>query len=245
MVNKLIISAFLVTISLVVACKNEPKTNADTATQTTMEIPPSVDSAALAAQAKATPDSIASAEKAAEKAAAEAAMAQTATEQKAKTTAVKKGNTPVAVPAKPKTKPKITPITPVKPSTTTTIIKPDPKFDDGNIVKRPGRDDVFTISEVTPTYPGGEKEMMKYLQKNIKYPNEAKEKGIKGTVFVEFVVEKDGTVDDVLVKKGVNPLLDKEAVRVVNSMPKWAPGKQNGNLVAVRYTLPVKFDLIN
>lgn len=241
MVNKIVIPAFLIAVSLVVACKNEPKTNADTVTQTTEVITPSVDSAALAAQAQITADSIA----AADKAAAEAAMAQTAPEPKAKTTAVKKGNTPVAEPAKPKVKPKVTPVTPVKPSKTTTVIKPEPKFDDGNIVKRPGRDDVFVISEVAPAYPGGVNAMMKYLQKSIKYPNEAKEKGIKGTVFVEFVVEKDGTVDDVLVKKGVNPLLDKEAVRVVNSMPKWTPGKQNGHLVAVRYTLPVKFDLIN
>lgn len=241
MVNKCIIPAFLITISLVVACKNEPKTNADTVTQTTEIITPSVDSTALAAQAQFTADSLA----AAEKAAAEAAMAQTTPESKAKTTAVKKGNTPLAVPEKPKTKPKVTPVTPVNPSKTTTIIKPEPKFDEGNIVKRPGRDDVFTISEVAPAYPGGVNAMMKYLQKNIKYPTEAKEKGIKGTVFVEFVVEKNGTVDDVLVKKGVNSLLDKEAVRVVTGMPKWTPGKQNGNLVAVRYTLPVKFDLIN
>ncbi len=239
MVNKIIIPAFLVAITLVVACKNEPKTNADTATQTMEVSIPSVDSAALAAQTQATADSIA----AAENAAAAAAMAQTTTD--AKTTVVKKDNTKVSVPAKPRTKPKVTPVTPVNPSKTATVIKPEPKFDDGNIVKRPGRDDVFTISEVAPAYPGGVNAMMKYLQKSIKYPNEAKEKGIKGTVFVEFVVEKDGTVDDVLVKKGVNPLLDKEAVRVVNSMPKWTPGKQNGHLVAVRYTLPVKFDLIN
>ena len=239
MINKLIFPAFLVTFCFVVACKNEPKTNADTVTQTTETAAPSVDSAALAAQAQITADSLA----AAEKAAAEAAMTTTTTEPKTKVTAVKKDKTTVIQPTKPK--PKVTPVKPVNPSKTAIEIKPEPKFEDGNIVKRPGRDDVFTISEVAPTYPGGEKAMMKYLQKTIKYPNEAKEKGIKGTVFVEFVVEKDGTVDDVLVKKGVNPLLDKEAVRVVNLMPKWTPGKQNGNLVAVRYTLPVKFDLIN
>lgn len=241
MINKLIFPAFIVTFCFVVACKNEPKTNADTVTQTTEMATPSVDSAALAAQAQITADSLA----AAEKAAAEAEIAKTTTEPKTKITAVKQNKTTVVPPAKTKAKPKVTPVTPVNPSKTAIVIKPEPKFDDDNIVKRPGRDDVFTISEVAPTYPGGEKEMMKYLKKNIKYPNEAKEKGIKGTVFVEFVVEKNGTVDDVLVKKGVNPLLDKEAVRVVNSMPKWSPGKQNGNLVAVRYTLPVKFDLIN
>ena len=114
-----------------------------------------------------------------------------------------------------------------------------------NVKKRDGRDDVFVRSEVTPLYPGGEAAMMKYLQKNLKYPAIAKENGVKGTVYVQFVVEKDGKVDDVIVAKGVDKSLDAEAKRVVLAMPKWAAGKQAGQAVAVQYVLPVKFDLID
>lgn len=237
MSKKIIFSVSLLALCLVYACKNEPKTSAttETASQTTILATPSVDSAAL----QATADSLA----AIEKAVADAASAKATTAAQAKSTTSPKSV--VVPPAKGNVKAPVKPVTPAKTSKPTIEIKPEPKFDDKNIVKRPGRDDVFTISEIAPAYPGGVKEMMKFLQKNIKYPIEAKEKGIKGTVYVEFVVEKDGLVDDVLVKKGVNALLDKEAVRVVTSMPKWTPGKQNGTLVAVRYTLPVKFDLVN
>ena len=113
-----------------------------------------------------------------------------------------------------------------------------------NVKKRNGRDDVFVRSEVAPSYPGGEAAMMKYLQKNLKYPMAAKENGVKGTVYVQFVVEKDGKVDDVVVSKGVDKSLDAEAKRVVSTMPKWAAGKQSGQAVAVQYVLPVKFDLV-
>jgi periplasmic protein TonB len=113
-----------------------------------------------------------------------------------------------------------------------------------NVKKRDGRDDVFVRSEVAPLYLGGEAAMMKYLQKNLKYPTISKENGVKGTVFVQFVVEKDGKVDDVTVLKGVDNLLNAEAKRVVAAMPKWAAGQQNGRAVAVQYVLPVKFDLI-
>ena len=113
-----------------------------------------------------------------------------------------------------------------------------------NVKKRNGRDDVFVRSEVAPAYPGGEAAMMKYLQKNLKYPMAAKENGVKGTVYVQFVVEKDGKVDDVVVSKGVDKSLDAEAKRVVSAMPKWAAGKQAGQSVAVQYVLPVKFDLV-
>ena len=113
-----------------------------------------------------------------------------------------------------------------------------------NVKKRDGRDDVFVRSEVSPSYPGGESAMMKYLQKNLKYPIAAKENGVKGTVYVQFVVEKDGKVDDVIVAKGVDKSLDAEAKRVVLAMPKWAAGKQAGQTVAVQYVLPVKFELV-
>ena len=237
MFKKIIFSFTLLALCLVFACKNEPKatTTAESASPTAVLATPSVDSAAL----QVTADSLA----VIEKAAADAASAKVAAD--AQTKSNKGTKTVVVPPAKGNTKTPVKPVTPAKTSKTTIEIKPEPKFDDKNVVKRPGRDDVLTISEIAPAYPGGVKEMMKFLQKNIKYPVEAKEKGIKGTVYVKFVVEKDGKVDDVLVKKGVNALLDKEAVRVVTSMPKWTPGKQNGTLVAVRYTLPVKFDLVN
>ena len=113
-----------------------------------------------------------------------------------------------------------------------------------NVKKRTGKDDVFVRSEVAPLYLGGESAMMKYLQRNLKYPVISKENGVKGTVYVQFVVEKDGKVDDVTVLKGVDNLLNSEAKRVVSAMPKWAPGQQNGKSVAVQYILPVRFDLV-
>jgi TonB family protein len=112
------------------------------------------------------------------------------------------------------------------------------------VKKRNGRDDVFVRSEVAPAYAGGEAAMIKYLQKNLRYPVIAKENGVKGTVFVQFVVEKDGKVDDVTIVKGVDKLLDAEAKRVVAAMPKWTAGQQNGKAVAVQYVLPVRFDLV-
>ena len=86
-------------------------------------------------------------------------------------------------------------------------------------------------------------ELMKYLQKNIQYPDEAKKKGIQGRVIVQFIVDKDGSIKDTKVIRGVNSSLDNEALRVINAMPKWEPGKHNGEAVSVRYTVPVSFKL--
>ena len=94
-----------------------------------------------------------------------------------------------------------------------------------------------------PEFPGGMPECMKWLGQNIKYPAEAKEKGIQGRVIVQMVVEKDGTITNAKIAKGVDPLLDAEALRVVNSSPKWKPGKQRGEAVRVKYTLPIMFRL--
>ena len=94
-----------------------------------------------------------------------------------------------------------------------------------------------------PSFPGGMAALMAYLQKSIKYPPVAEENGIQGRVVCTFVVERDGSVTDVRVAKSVDPSLDKEAVRVVSAMPKWIPGKQNGQSVRVKYTLPVTFRL--
>ena len=104
-------------------------------------------------------------------------------------------------------------------------------------------DMVFDVVEVMPQYPGGPIAMLKYLMENIKYPEQAMKEGIQGRVTVRFIVEKDGSISDVKPILSVHPLLNKEAVRVVESMPKWTPGKQNGKPVRVRFNVPVMFKL--
>ena len=104
-------------------------------------------------------------------------------------------------------------------------------------------DMVFDVVEVMPQYPGGPIAMLKYLMENIKYPEQAMKEGIQGRVAVRFIVEKDGSISDVKPILSVHPLLNKEAVRVVESMPKWTPGKQNGKPVRVRFNVPVMFKL--
>lgn len=102
---------------------------------------------------------------------------------------------------------------------------------------------VFDIVEQQPLFPGGPAALMKYLSENTKYPVVAQENGVQGRVTVQFVVEKDGSISDVHVLRGVDPSLDREAVRVVKSMPRWTPGKQNGITVRVNYRVPVLFRL--
>lgn len=102
---------------------------------------------------------------------------------------------------------------------------------------------VYDVVEVMPQYPGGQIAMLKYIMKNIKYPKQIMEEGIQGRVTVSFIVEKDGRVSNVRLLRSVQPSLDKEAIRVVKSMPKWTPGKQNGKPVRVRFNLPVMFKL--
>lgn len=104
-------------------------------------------------------------------------------------------------------------------------------------------DMVFDVVEVMPQYPGGQIAMLKYLMENIKYPEQAMKEGIQGRVTVRFIVEKDGSISDVRPILSVHPLLNKEAVRVVESMPKWTPGKHNGKPVRVRFNVPVMFKL--
>jgi len=103
--------------------------------------------------------------------------------------------------------------------------------------------EIFVFVEEQPEFPGGEEALMNYLISNIHYPEQAKELDIQGTVIIEFVVETDGSVTNVVVKRGIGGGCDEEAVRVVKSMPKWKPGKQRGKPVRVRYTLPVRFQL--
>lgn len=103
--------------------------------------------------------------------------------------------------------------------------------------------EIFTVVEEQPGYPGGEEARMKYLKESIRYPEEAKELGIQGRVFVTFVVEVDGSITDVRVLRGIGGGCDEEAVRVVRGMPKWVPGKQRGVPVRVQFNLPIRFTL--
>ena len=103
---------------------------------------------------------------------------------------------------------------------------------------------VFMVVESMPEFPGGQQALFKYLAENVKYPVIAQENGIQGRVICQFVVNKDGSiVDVVVVRSSGEPSLDKEALRVINSMPKWKPGKQRGKPVRVKYTVPVNFRL--
>ena len=102
---------------------------------------------------------------------------------------------------------------------------------------------VFFIVEDMPEFPGGEMALRQYIANAIKYPVIAQENGIQGKVYVTFVVDKDGTISDARIARGVDPSLDKEALRVVNMLPKWKPGKQRGKAVRVSYTVPINFVL--
>lgn len=104
-------------------------------------------------------------------------------------------------------------------------------------------EEIFVVVEEMPEFPGGQAALMKFLSDNIRYPVIAQENGIQGRVICSFVVERDGSITDVQVVRGVDPSLDKEAVRVIQSMPKWKPGKQRGKPVRVRFTLPIVFRL--
>jgi periplasmic protein TonB len=100
---------------------------------------------------------------------------------------------------------------------------------------------IVDFAEKEPAFPGGEAAMHKYIQEHVEYPELSREMGEQGTVYVQFVVNSDGTIQDVVVVKPVSDLLNKEAIRVVKSMPAWAPGEQAGKKVRVRFTLPINF----
>ncbi|MBG0783410.1 MAG: energy transducer TonB [Bacteroidales bacterium] len=103
--------------------------------------------------------------------------------------------------------------------------------------------EIFTVVESMPEFPGGQAKMMEFIAQNIKYPAMARESGIQGRVFVNFVVEPDGSVSNVKVLRGIGGGCDEEAVRVVKSMPNWTPGRQRGKAVRVSFNLPVRFTL--
>ena len=100
---------------------------------------------------------------------------------------------------------------------------------------------VFDVVEQMPEFPGGMEALVKYMAENMKYPEDAKKQQVEGRVLVQFIVETDGSVSNTEVLMRVFPSLDAEAVRVISGMPKWIPGKQNGKVVRVKYTIPVSF----
>lgn len=103
--------------------------------------------------------------------------------------------------------------------------------------------EIFTVVEEAPSYPGGDESRIRFLQENIKYPQMARESGIQGTVYVTFVVERNGSVTDVKVLRGIGGGCDEEAIRVIQAMPPWNPGKQRGKPVRVQFNMPIKFTL--
>lgn len=109
--------------------------------------------------------------------------------------------------------------------------------------KAPAPEQIFTAVEEQPKFPGGDAELYKHISRNLRYPEMAAQNNIQGRVTVQFVVEKDGHVGEVKVARGKDPDLDKEAVRVVKTLPKFIPGKMNGQAVRVWYTLPINFKL--
>ncbi len=114
-----------------------------------------------------------------------------------------------------------------------------PEIEEEEIVEA----EIFKVVEEMPEFPGGAAKMMEYIQKNIKYPMMARESDIQGRVFVSFVVEPDGSITNVAVLRGIGGGCDEEALRVVQSMPNWKPGKQRGSAVRCAFTVPIIFKL--
>ncbi|WP_346860327.1 TonB family protein [uncultured Draconibacterium sp.] len=109
--------------------------------------------------------------------------------------------------------------------------------------KSNNKDDVFVIVDEMPEYPGGDEALRKDIANSVKYPEDAVKKGVQGKVYVTFVVDENGKVSDTKIARGVDPSLDKEAMRVMNELKTWTPGKQKGEPVKVSYTVPINFAL--
>lgn len=106
-----------------------------------------------------------------------------------------------------------------------------------------GDDEVFVVVEEQAEFPGGMEAMYAYIQKNLVYPEKAKAKGIEGRVFVQFVIEKDGSISNILIKRGIGGGCEEAVVEMIKNMPKWKPGKQKGKPVRCQFTLPINFEL--
>lgn len=124
---------------------------------------------------------------------------------------------------------------PIEPATATVAIEVEAPI--------PPDDKVYTKVDVMPEFPGGDAELLKYISTNLKYPVIAFENGIQGRVVVSFTVEKDGSITEAEVVRSIDPSLDQEALRVINTLPKWTPGKNEGKIVRVKYTVPIQFRL--
>jgi TonB family protein len=122
-------------------------------------------------------------------------------------------------------------------SVTASMVNPKEAFADAE----PIEGDIFTVVEEMPVFPGGPEAMMKFISNNIQYPEKARKEGIQGRVYVNFIIEKDGSVSSAKVLRGIGGGCDEEALRVVEMMPDWTPGKQRGQAVRVSFNLPVKF----
>jgi protein TonB len=110
--------------------------------------------------------------------------------------------------------------------------------------EEPESDVVIEIPDVKPEFPGGLEEMYKFLRDNIKYPQISKSAGVSGTVYIKFVVERDGSISNIEILRGVSTDIDAEALRVMNKMPNWNPGLKNGKLIRSRFNMPIRFTLI-
>jgi len=126
---------------------------------------------------------------------------------------------------------------------TRVVVKAESAEDTAQIKNVESMEKTFEVVEQMPAFPGGDAALMKYLSENIKYPKAAEKAGEQGRVVVNFIVEKDGAISNVNVVRSVTPTLDAEAVRVIKAMPKWVPGKQDGQFVRVKYNVPVSFRL--
>ena len=112
-----------------------------------------------------------------------------------------------------------------------------------NEVKVSDDDAIFFVVEVQPEFPGGMDSMYAFIQKNLIYPEKAKAEGIEGRVFVSFIIEKDGSISNILIKRAIGGGCEEAVVEMIKNMPKWKPGKQRGKPVRFQFTLPIKFEL--
>lgn len=136
-----------------------------------------------------------------------------------------------------------TPVVPAPPTPQVAPAPPPAPPTPPPVAKTSDQDDVFMVVEKMPQFPGGDESLFNYLATNIKYPSDAKEQNIEGRVICQFVINRDGSVSDVVVVRSIAPSLDAEAVRVISTMPNWTPGEQRGQTVRVKYTLPINFKL--
>ena len=121
------------------------------------------------------------------------------------------------------------------------VIDPDKEAE--YLAERKDTINAYDVVEQMPRFPGGERKLAEFIEENMQYPKKCAEKGIYGRVIVAFVVERSGQLSNIRVVKSVHPALDKEALRIVNLMPRWIPGKQNGVAVRVKYLIPIRFSV--